>query len=961
MAQTLKRNPYELSGSTTNYSKYYTQLGFTGIKHIQNLFEVDQMSFKNAKNVYIDEDQTLVSRLPLINEPLPTGYVVDGIQTKPASILKENHLLVDKISTNKITIFVTQHKTTLAYDIIAMNETSKELQFGPDLVNKYHICPVEKYIIVFNDKDAIVLNSEKFKEGWKLLRDLAEIPTTKRIIGQDVFTQDGNQFTNSYREEYVWSNDIISLLPNGNAEVVINQSPNKLVWLLENANINTEFRLLRPINLKLTSPDLISVATNINTNVTVLCIARNDHVMMSFDNGLSFDRILYPANGGFKNIASVSKDGLNFFFVASDGVYRYDIGNKAWTVIELIAESDGVKETLLGEGYNNVCCFNNAEVFSFPLWREDNGQAVCDLYCKGPNLKTSNYSVNALGYVRIINRNNPLTQANQTRKDLAPFSVYVKVSNSITDVVMWTQANDASSSITCILGNNDADCIYKTLDIPNKYGAIYDFDRLEHRPGIDYNFNGVKLEGIVSVGNTWEVVIGNVGQEYQQPISGDAYEWVDIVDFKYPQDLKIPVNDKGAPIDLSNGYISNMTTYSIDGSAELPGMLNGEAWPNTQARTATINDNQYYYIKIGNTLYTNKMIADSVVNIVYTYKSILPYTEVPNTSYVNNELYLSFDNTLKITANHRDGTDLIFNLPKINNQAFTSAITGIKNISTTEVAIFLIDQIYIVMQVADENFGYRYDYYNTRLSSGMRLGDSVINTNDGTYTLYPTAQGLAIMNYQPDVATTDQIVEYVTKNITDIWTKFYNTGKINIVQVKDYVYLTNGTKEYLMLDLRTMSWWQFEVPINIKKLVSNQSSLEVISNALYIFKRDYIKYKDFNTNYINWYIESQPLHFNLPNYYKNIKQLVFQFEESTNVQQTINAQMKLYRKTISYKAPETIAFNVDGYRTFVKRFNYWKVNEIQWALGVDLDTSIPARLKLNCISIKYEQGEEVRA
>ena len=31
---------------------------------------------------------------------------------------------------------------------------------------------------------------------------------------------------------------------------------------------------------------------------------------------------------------------------------------------------------------------------------------------------------------------------------------------------------------------------------------------------------------------------------------------------------------------------------------------------------------------------------------------------------------------------------------------------------------------------------------------GIRSGDSVINTRDGAYTLFPTSQGLAFMNYQ---------------------------------------------------------------------------------------------------------------------------------------------------------------------------------------------------------------------
>ena len=74
----------------------------------------------------------------------------------------------------------------------------------------------------------------------------------------------------------------------------------------------------------------------------------------------------------------------------------------------------------------------------------------------------------------------------------------------------------------------------------------------------------------------------------------------------------------------------------------------------------------------------------------------------------------------------------------------------------------------------------------------------------------------------------------------------------------------------------------------------------------------------------------------------------------------MNAQIKLYRKKITLREPETIQFKIEELRTFVKRFNYWKINEIQWGLGSDANTSTPAQLEFNGISIKYELGEEVR-
>ena len=99
-----------------------------------------------------------------------------------------------------------------------------------------------------------------------------------------------------------------------------------------------------------------------------------------------------------------------------------------------------------------------------------------------------------------------------------------------------------------------------------------------------------------------------------------------------------------------------------------------------------------------------------------------------------------------------------------------------------------------------------------------------------------------------------------------------------------------------------------------------------------------------------------------PNYYKNLKQLVFQLldDNKDNNEHTILVQIQCYRKKLDTKEPELIAFKIDELRTFVKRFNYWKINEVQYALASDKEAIIPTRLRLNGVSIKYELGEEVR-
>lgn len=969
MANTMKRDPVRFETGNTNYSKHFNQMTFKGIVRNNNLFEADQLSFRNAKNVYVDENGTLISRSPIIPEALPTAYIELNLETFETPIVPEGYTLVDIFETGKIITYISQQTSSGLYRIAAMLNNDNLLQILPELVSKYHISAIERYIVVFNNVDAMVLDVDKFGDGWKYLREVAEIPVTKRVVGQEVFENPSNQFTESYKEEYIWSEEVIPALPPGDAEVVVNQSPRNLTWTLKDANVNTEYRVLRSIGIDLQLTDLFSVATNASTGVTVMCVARRDHVMISLDDGQSFERVLYPSNSGFLQIASVSKNALYFFFVAQDGVYRYTIVDKSWTVIRIpIPETDRFIE-LNGMGFNNMCCFNNAEVFSFPLYREENDLPVVNLYFKGPGLKADDFDENTLGFIPIVGKSNPNAQLNLSRQDIAKYSVFVHTSGSGNDqrthVNVWLPGMGPASTIFVnLLGQGDTDAVHNIIDVTKPYGVIQSATVLTTNPETGYDFQGVHITGMTIEDGLWFTINAVIGRENNPELIGEVpIGWQDVISFEYLRPIEAKLTNEGAPIDLGNAYIMDLEIYSVDGVVRLPEKLNNKTWPSEEEpRYFTIVDNQTYYIRIGDTLYTNKMLTTNNATITYTRIVDTPYAQVPNVSHVNNELYLAFDNMIKITANQRIGTELIFNLPEINNHAFTSDINAMINISTTEVAIFLIDQIQLVVQTADEVFGYRYEYYNTRLSTGVRMGEDVVNTRDGIYTLYPTMQGLAVMNYQALMATTDQVVEYVTMNIIDIWQKFYRaSAAIKIVQMRDYVFLTNGSIEYLMLDLRSMTWWQFESPVPIQKMITDQFDLKLVSNGLFRFDSEYNGYRDLFSKFIDWQIESQPLHFEMPSHYKNMKQLIFQFEEASNIEQTIRAQIKLYRKQITYREPEVIGFKVEGYRTFIKRFNYWKINELQWALAADPETEAPAQLRMNGITIKFERGEEVRS
>lgn len=460
------------------------------------------------------------------------------------------------------------------------------------------------------------------------------------------------------------------------------------------------------------------------------------------------------------------------------------------------------------------------------------------------------------------------------------------------------------------------------------------------------------------------------------------------------------------PYRLSNAYLINgiiLSDYSEGWKdvwktdAVTDYYTSGRSYSSWSRGPVVIKD-YFYLFDNTNRVWTNNLWKDDTVTIKYKYGDRGNYTEVPDVTYSDTNMYLAFDKTLQITENTKnknDPTRIDFYLPAKNNQSFIESITALQNISTTEVAIFFKNAIKICSITEDDNVdvGYRYDFYNTKLSTGVRLDDDVINTLEGTYTIFPTRRGLAAMNYQAFMATTDQSIEYLTDNVIDMWTKFYDDSEdggktIKILQWRNRLLFTNQTGSILIFDLVTKAWWRWTVPVNIRSMLTDQLTLQLLNmpiaelqdagtGRIMTFKEstdeteETLYYYDFSENRplskenrINWFVMSQPLHMNTPQYYKNLKQLVFQFSESNDpdltVEKSINAQIKLYRKTITLRRPEIVNFKIENLRTFVKRFNYWKINEVQWALGNDANSSKPHKFELNGISIKYELGEEVR-
>lgn len=1079
--QTYKRGYSSLTDYTLkSESKYFNHVAFKGIKEDKNIYAIDQDSFHDAKNMWVNNDMQLVSRDPLIGDEIYDEW--NGVGR-----LKD----ITKIN-SRFSVVVYENVGQYNIYIIDNNRMLKPGVSG----GKYQISVVENYVICFLDSGAKYFDTNADKIEWKALEDILDVPVTAITTGSQTSEFEKNNFTDSYKTQYIVSNSSEPELPEGSANVELTLQNEKLSKELVKVDELTRYRLTRKLNEDVSSNPTLSVRGVVlnGQTITVIALAYLGYFELSFDSGMTFKTVRYPKHGKIiqssdgKINAGLTNDGLYFVFYDDSSSYTYNIGTDTWNIktIDIYkTQYSFTTWTTCDNAYN----YNSKDLgifyakteidlglgkLSFPAIFLDTPSGFCNMFGNGSNdmLSNKNVLINRdrlrmslldsniptdgviaaavintvytddmmiilpVSKVKYIESN---TDTEYTRTYVFPYhykkdDAYTNIADDLFDIYgsnidnfvalakfidtkyEYITVNNSHENLSVTISYGEgktADSLEKAKEILNEYIKYISFTISGFIPDDTCTVGSMTVDSVSYINDGTDLHVSFRGTY----LSSTDNKYKDFVyDYSYtgihddgPEDTKYYADSvKGKcqvtePYDDLIGYnglnntqsyiMSDCTLLADKKSAKLYGALTKSKEFDllsdsivTVAISGTIYDtwvvNDTYYILTSDGLYTNYMTDNEFATVTYTHSSSGTFTKVPDVSLSDNQLYLAFGNDLWITSNSYDENDNL-RLAAYNRdvQSFISDITGMINISTTEVALFFNDKIKICSKVEDENFGFRYDYYNTKLSLGTRRGDSIINTLEGSYTLFPTIRGLASMNYQEFMATTDQVVRYITDDISDMWTKFYqDSEEIHIIQHRSHLFITNGTTDILLYDFRINAWWFWQVPVNINRLFTDQEELTVISSDAeepLVFKRDTTLYygdllvspasivnmfRNDKTKFIDieWFLVSQPLHFNAPSYYKNIKQLIFQLDEDVRTNETIDAQIKLYRKKVTVREPEIIEFKVDELRTFVKRFNYWKINELQWALSNDQDTVTPAQIKLNTVTVKYEIGDEVR-
>lgn len=368
-----------------------------------------------------------------------------------------------------------------------------------------------------------------------------------------------------------------------------------------------------------------------------------------------------------------------------------------------------------------------------------------------------------------------------------------------------------------------------------------------------------------------------------------------------------------------------------------------------------------YYNNTEQTVYTNKftgyveidIVKEQDVNSQFNY--IVPeFAEdfITTTIALDNLLYQSE----KRTDDENNTPRLYF--PVNTEVKFIDDITNLVVFSQTSLGVFLDSLVYEYQYNTDNNV---YTLTPTKLQLGCKDGADILIGYDGS-TIYMTQlKGMAGLTYEDFVQSTEQVYNYLTEAIMDMYDDFKGDGKIKLYQYKDWVFMYRQDNTILYLfDTRTSTWWKWTNPYPIQKMVyDGEHLLLLMQNQIVHYNFDTDNFSDFVGDNIEWFFRSQKLHFGAPNNYKHIRQLNVITTQSGH---ELRYKLKFinYRNLNNLAETDTVDFEIDQLTTLIKRVTFMKTNAFQFEISDDTTDDKPKYFETPDIAIKYRITERVR-
>lgn len=419
----------------------------------------------------------------------------------------------------------------------------------------------------------------------------------------------------------------------------------------------------------------------------------------------------------------------------------------------------------------------------------------------------------------------------------------------------------------------------------------------------------------------------------------------------------IKLNDDAHPIINADSLLTSLGLYNLNTTEFVT--FNNNVYP--------IAIDNYLYFVASNHLYTSNL-SNSVIKIIEKHDGLINPFLFDDAATLN-DLCLSKDNKLYMgsSKSDKDGNKLLY-FSNYNTHTFATNINRIYPISAYQIAVFLKDEIWYTNIEELTEGSYATTINKSKLGLSCRKDDDIVTTFDGKYIIFPTKRGLVAMGYQDFIASTEQTLSYMSDSIANVFNDFIQYPVKMTLYKYWLICYRHADGKMLLLDFRTNGWWVFEYDNTIDKIYEDDTTLKLITTGReFYFDFNADNYKDdvFNTNtlkqkLIKWKAVSQKLHLGTLNYYKRIMGLTLNVIQEADISSTLRLKVTNYRNKVDERMPETLEYDIDVLRTFVKRLNYLNVNQFQYSLEYDDDVERPVPLCVDSITTKYVITKQVK-
>lgn len=909
--------PTPSKGDINEY--YFNHVNWKGVNTDKNFLTVDQETFADAKNVYVDGEGILKSRPAIKRSDNRTNILdfweFDEVKVTFTKGTTKNLLSFDQVG-SQILGTSDDNPQLVPYGdkiFIFAKDYNRDAIVGGQLINLF--------------ADSKLVYYDKTHKNFFNANDRIYIPKTKvDSAGVETEVESPNLFTNKSIKTYLY-NKGTGISPDAYGKdfsLELDDKTYNLTW-----DYDTGYTIVDS-KFKVTDDHLIDI--------------RNDGAIARFD--LSNRTLTYSVTGNsFVNVAVLPAeygDLIDKPKFTQDGRHIIVPTTISFYIITVVP-IEGAYEF---SEFTDILALNNVG----SKWNPDDAFVAYDfisydnfVYAYKSNVPSGSISVKAIIVVRYdANAEQPAMSKIIYDRSLGDYDSPISTDDYSAEPVAISY--NVNTLIQDINAEKGIIAIGSGRDLNNKY-HIYLIPSVTMNSVYDANISdkGSNIDILATQSDIRWASSNAYGKIYYDKVDG------------YPVIESTEVKASGSAVLSSNGRNALYSTgiYFSDTDKFLPLVVTS-----ANDRPIAFTDH-IYYLNDQNRLLTGN--TERTFELEYAIDGEYHLPENFKWSQLS-EFYFAIDNNLYISE-YREDSDgrFMWYFPKRNHHEFDSKVTGLIPISSAEMGVFLKDSLWYVSKAESV-----YTVTKSKLELGVKDGADVITSYDGTLTIFCTDRGMVALSYQDFVASTDQSLTFLSDPIYDKIKDFCkNPVKLYKYDFWVLLYRVDSTDGFIF-DTRNGSWWPVSCSNAFSKIIKYKDNAILLSDGKqYHLDKDVDAYFDYDggKSTIDWFVTSQKLHLSAINNYKHLSNITLSsMIDVTNPNDPVTYDMDVtnYRKTVDDGQTKTIVYKVDMLRTYVQRLNYPKVNEFQYTLRTDYDNKVQRPLSLTNITLKYKITGQVR-